>query len=68
MTIKELIRAHIITVLMDTNYNVTKAAKILGIPRTSLYRHMERFEINRQNKPSVGQPIPSSSVLPHSNF
>lgn len=36
-------RTHIIRVLEATNYNKVHAAKILGIPRTSLWRKIKKF-------------------------
>jgi len=39
-------KAHIIRVLEATNYNKVRAAKILGIPRTSLWRKLKKYEID----------------------
>jgi two-component system, NtrC family, response regulator AtoC len=38
-------KAHIIRVLEATNYNKVRAARILGIPRTSLWRKMKKLGI-----------------------
>jgi two-component system, NtrC family, response regulator AtoC len=38
-------KAHIVRVLEATNYNKVRAAKILGIPRTSLWRKMKRHGV-----------------------
>lgn len=42
-------KAHIIRVLEATNYNKVRAAKILGIPRTSLWRKIKKFGIDEIN-------------------
>lgn len=39
-------KAHIIRVLEATNYNKVRAAKILDIPRTSLWRKIKKFGID----------------------
>jgi two-component system, NtrC family, response regulator AtoC len=38
-------KAHIVRVLEATNYNKVRSAKILNIPRTSLWRKIKRFGI-----------------------
>ncbi|MBN2061645.1 MAG: sigma-54-dependent Fis family transcriptional regulator [Deltaproteobacteria bacterium] len=44
-TLAEQEKAYIIRVLEATNYNKVRAAKVLGIPRTTLWRKMKRFGI-----------------------
>jgi two-component system, NtrC family, response regulator AtoC len=39
-------RAHIVRVLEATNYNKVRAAGILGIPRTSLWRKMKKYAVD----------------------
>ncbi|MBR9982176.1 MAG: sigma-54-dependent Fis family transcriptional regulator [Desulfatitalea sp.] len=39
-------KAHIIRVLEATNYNKVRAARILGIPRTSLWRKMKKYGVD----------------------
>jgi DNA-binding NtrC family response regulator len=39
-------KAHIIRVLEATNYNKVRAAKMLGIPRTSLWRKMKKYGVD----------------------
>ena len=39
-------KAHIIRVLEATNYNKVRAAGILGIPRTSLWRKMKKYGVD----------------------
>ena len=43
-TIEAVERNHIVSVLEETNGNVTKAAKILGIRRTTLYNKLKKYE------------------------
>ena len=38
-------KAHIIRVLESTNYNKVRASKILGIPRTTLWRKIKKYGI-----------------------
>ena len=38
-------KAHIIRVLEATNYSKVRAAKILGIPRTTLWRKIKKYGI-----------------------
>jgi two-component system, NtrC family, response regulator AtoC len=39
-------KAHIIRVLEATNYNKVRAANILGIPRTSLWRKLSKYNVD----------------------
>jgi two-component system, NtrC family, response regulator AtoC len=43
VTLEEHERAHIIRVLEATNYNKVRAARILGIPRTTLWRKIKKL-------------------------
>ncbi|MBA4536738.1 sigma-54-dependent Fis family transcriptional regulator [Bacillus aquiflavi] len=43
-TLEDLEKEHIYAVLTDTNWNKTKAAKILGISVRNLYRKIEQFQ------------------------
>jgi two-component system, NtrC family, response regulator AtoC len=45
-TLVEQEKAHIIRVLEATNYNKVRAARILGIPRTTLWRKMKKLQIS----------------------
>jgi len=45
LTLKEIERAHIERVLEKTNQNKTKAAKILGIPRSTLIGKMKKLKM-----------------------
>ncbi len=45
-SLEEQERAHIVKVLEETNYNKVQAAKILGIPRTTLWRKIKKFRID----------------------
>ncbi|MCS6860493.1 MAG: sigma-54 dependent transcriptional regulator [Abditibacteriales bacterium] len=44
VTLKELMRLHILWVLSLTNGDKTEAAKLLGISRATLYRELERMK------------------------
>jgi transcriptional regulator of acetoin/glycerol metabolism len=46
ITLDELEKAHISKVLKNNNDNISKTAKILGIGRNTLYRKLEKHEIN----------------------
>ena len=45
LTLKEIEKAHIQLILKKTNQNKTKAAKILGIPRSTLIGRMKKLEM-----------------------
>ena len=45
---KHFEKEHILTILAETNGNVTQAAKILGVDRANLYRKMERLGISKE--------------------
>ena len=47
---KNFEKEHILSVLAETNGNVTKAAKILGVDRANLYRKMEGLGISKERK------------------
>jgi transcriptional regulator with PAS, ATPase and Fis domain len=46
ITLDELEKAHILKVLKNNNDNISKTAKTLGIGRNTLYRKLEKHEIN----------------------
>jgi two-component system response regulator HydG len=43
-TIEEVTKNHIINVLEETKGNITKAAEILGIRRTTLYNKLKKYD------------------------
>ncbi|MFO7460458.1 MAG: helix-turn-helix domain-containing protein, partial [Desulfatiglandales bacterium] len=45
-TLADQEKSHIIRVLEATNYNKVRAARILGIPRTTLWRKMKKLDIS----------------------
>ena len=50
-------KLHITEVLKETSWRMTKASKILGINRTTLYNKIKHYSIEQQV--AVSQPIPS---------
>ncbi len=55
--IKEIkIRAeqkYIITILNTVNWHMTEAAKLMGINRSTLFRKMKKYGINKRNPDKV---------------
>lgn len=51
--IKDLEKQGIIDALIASNYNISKASRVLGISRASLYRKMKVYEIELDSKISV---------------
>jgi len=49
LTLQELERAHIETVLAQESGSIQRAAKRLGIPRSSLYNKLSRFRVSDQS-------------------
>lgn len=47
-SLDEMERLHILRVLEQSNYNKSRAAKVLGIDRATLYRKAERYGIDLQ--------------------
>jgi transcriptional regulator of acetoin/glycerol metabolism len=47
MTIQEVEKSHITQILTDNQWNISKASKILGIDRSTLYSKMKRYEISK---------------------
>jgi two-component system response regulator AtoC len=49
LSLDETIRRHVLSVLMAAGGNKSKAAKLLGVPRRSLYRMLDRFRSGSRN-------------------
>lgn len=45
LTLEEKEKQYIKEILMKTNHNKSRAAEILGLPRTTLWRKMKRFQL-----------------------
>jgi DNA-binding NtrC family response regulator len=45
MTLEEKEKQYIKEILVKTNYNKSRAAEILGLPRTTLWRKMKQFQL-----------------------
>ncbi|MCP4154038.1 MAG: sigma-54-dependent Fis family transcriptional regulator [bacterium] len=50
LSLEDVERTHIRNVLILSQYNIQKTAKLLGIGRPSLYRKMERFNLKKPPK------------------
>ena len=59
MTLEELERDHMRRILNQVKGDKVKAAQILGIHLSTLYRKVQRYRLDNE-----GQPQPSKSV-PH---
>ncbi len=46
-SLKEIQKVHIIQILEDTNWNVSKTSRILGIDRSTLYSKIKQFKIQK---------------------
>jgi DNA-binding NtrC family response regulator len=57
LTLEELERRHIATVLAATGANVTHAARALGIDRVTLYNKMHKYGIARDGEPAEPAPV-----------
>ncbi len=47
MTLVQIERDRIERVLIAANYNISKAASMLGLSRAALYRRLEKYSINK---------------------
>ncbi len=54
-TLRQVRKAHIIGVLQSCNYHKSNATKILGIPRSALYRALERNRILIKKNSSINE-------------
>jgi transcriptional regulator of acetoin/glycerol metabolism len=44
-TLREVEKAHILNILRENDWNISKCAKILEIDRSTLYNKMKRYQI-----------------------
>jgi DNA-binding NtrC family response regulator len=58
LTLDEMIREHVLQVLAQVQGNKSEAARILGVPRRTLYRMLERYE-GGESDGEVGHSGPS---------
>ena len=49
-TLKAMERAHILETLEDCDWNITRAAGVLGINRVTLHKKIDRFELRALKK------------------
>ncbi len=50
LTLREIEKQRIEKVLIEANYNISKAANMLGISRAALYRRMDKYDIKDNNR------------------
>jgi len=50
LSLEELERRHMKTILNKYNFNIQKSAEILGIDRVTLYRKIDKYNIRKTNK------------------
>ena len=62
MTLEELEREHMRRVLNEVSGDKVKAAQVLGIHLSTLYRKVQRYRLENEG---TGQPAPSKPVLQH---
>jgi Nif-specific regulatory protein len=55
MPLKDIKREAVIEALHMSNWNITKAAKLLGIGRRSLHRYIKKFDIASDSTLSIGR-------------
>jgi len=55
MAMDEAIRAHLRRVLDHCGGNKAQAARVLQVPRTSLYKMMQRYGLAEQDDPGDSQ-------------
>ncbi|MGH8012271.1 MAG: sigma-54 interaction domain-containing protein, partial [Candidatus Binataceae bacterium] len=61
MTLEELEREHMRRVLAEVNNDKVKAAQVLGIHLSTLYRKMQRYHLDTESQP----PISAKPASPH---
>jgi len=52
-TLRELEKAYIVQVLEDSQWNVTRASRVLGINRATLHKKIKRFGLHREKAVSL---------------
>ena len=62
MTLEELEREHMKRVLNEVGGDKVKAAQVLGIHLSTLYRKVQRYRLENEG---TGQPAPSKPALQH---
>ena len=55
-TLEEVERAHVVRVLALAGGNKKKAAKLLGLPRATLYRKLEKYGLTAAEGPGSAEP------------
>jgi transcriptional regulator of acetoin/glycerol metabolism len=47
LSMEEVEKKHLISVLESNRWNISQAARILGIDRVTIYKKLKKFGINR---------------------
>jgi DNA-binding NtrC family response regulator len=55
-TLDEVARSYVLQVLDQVRGNKSEAARVLGIPRRTLYRMLERYESGESSAAAVSRP------------
>jgi len=58
-TLDETIQEYVLAILDEVGGNKTEAARVLGVPRRTLYRMLERYGAVRPRKSKVRRDVPS---------
>ena len=53
-TLREMEREYVADVLEEGDWNITRAAKVLGINRVTLHKMIKRFDLSRHVRPDEG--------------
>ena len=66
LSLDEVEKRHILRVLRETAGNKVRAARILDIPRASLYRKLERYAAEGESRrlPRAGMPVKETGPAP----
>ena len=60
-TLDETIQEYVLQILEEAGGNKTEAARVLGVPRRTLYRMLERYGAVRNRKSKLRRDVPSVS-------
>jgi DNA-binding NtrC family response regulator len=58
-TLDETVQEYVLTILNEVGGNKTEAARVLGVPRRTLYRMLERYGALRSRRAKVRRDVPA---------